>query len=114
MTLILRAPADLLRVAVFCYGRRFEIVDHRRHTAPEYLYAFFREALVADGEIVDCADRSVGKFQSYRCGIFIALFFRVCRYALGKDAHRLGVDEILHQIDEVTNFADNAASALSG
>src|SRR5262249_27255256 len=78
----------------------------------EYLDALLRQAFVALAEIRDASIRAIRKAQRDEHRISVNNLARLRAHRLRKDKHRQCSRQILHQVNEVTDLADDPAAAL--
>src|ERR1043166_1158857 len=112
LAFVLRLQHDLFLAAVFIKRRAAKIVQHKHSSRTKDLQSFFCESLVAFAQIRDGAIRTVPKSQGDENRIRIDDLVRLRTNRLRKNRHGRRSRQKLHQVDEVTNLADNPSSTF--
>src|SRR5690349_2894813 len=89
-----------------------KIVNHKNLSATKDLHALFWQRLVAFTEIRDRAIRSVRETQRNENGVGIENLRRLRTHRPCKYGNRRRTRKELHQIDEVTNLADDTSATF--
>src|ERR1051326_2560697 len=109
LTFVLRLQRNLLLAAVFVLCRAPEIVEHKHPACAKDLQPFLRQPLVAFAQIRHRAVRPIRESQRDENRICIDDLARLRTDRLGKHRHRRRARQELHQVDKVTNLADNSS-----
>ena len=93
--------------------RAAKVFEHERLTTTENLHPLLRHGLVAFGEIGDGPIRSVGEAEGDKNRIFINGGMVAAGDSFGINAGCNRAGQELHQVNEVTDFADYSATAFA-
>src|SRR5262249_9407814 len=112
VTFVLRAPSQLDLLPVSKKLTALEVVDRRNASTAEDLDRFFRHRLVSASRINYRRQRTIRHCNRDRNAIIqIALASNV-RHGFGTDPQRRRPGEVLNEVNEMTDFADDPAPAF--
>src|SRR5215217_8122796 len=112
LTLILCLQCHLLLACVLVERRAAIVVKYKHFARAEYLNTFLRQPFVALAQIRHRAIRSIRKSQGDKNRVGIDDLARLSTHRFRKDKHRRCSRQILHQIDEMTDLANNPPATL--